>query len=68
VRRRQCDDRKPKGNDFTDNAGEVLVVDRLGDVAVRVIRVLFNDVVFGARGGENNDGDLLEIHVAFDFR
>ena len=65
---RQLDHRKPEVLDLFDDFCELLEVDRLGNVAVRVQVVHVDDVLVRIRSRQHHDGNRTEIGVLLDFR
>src|SRR5258706_14108119 len=63
---RQLDDGEPEILDHLYDPDELLEIDRLGDVAVRVQVVGAQNVALGRRGREHDHRDLFEIVVSLD--
>src|SRR5262249_52990945 len=52
--------------DLPHHTQEAIEVDRLGDIRGRVQVVAADDVLLGVRGGQNDDGDTLQLRVRLD--
>src|SRR5262249_28945759 len=63
----QGDDKEPEGFNGTHDVQELVEIDRFSDVTVGVEAIGAQNILVGARGGEDDDGDGFQGVVGFDF-